>query len=128
MKAHVVDKSPDVKKLQDLVARELISKEQFALKGIISTEGNPEVNPFVAPGVVKGDKFTESTAKLAKERATRIGDYYHSLIPTYLDDTFVQSLTAPGAKPAFGNTQGAGENEAQLEQKGSEAANKAKGK
>ena len=122
MKAHMVDKTPDVSKLEQLVTRELIGKEQFTLKGIISLEGNPETNPFVAPGVVKGDVFTESQQKLAEERVTRIGDYYHSLIPTYLNDTFVQSLTAPGAKPAFGNTQGAGESEAQLEQKGAKAA------
>jgi len=114
MKAHVVDKSPDVGKLQDLVATQLVNNEQF--KGIISLEGNPEVNPFVAPGVVKGDTFTESSAKVAEERLARIGDYYSgTILPSYLNDTFVQALTTPGAKPAFGNTKGAGEGESETQ-------------
>jgi len=129
MKAHVVDKSPDVKKLQDLVAQELVNKEKFALKGIISLQGGePANNPFVAPGVVKGDKFTEDSQKAIEERLGRIGSYYHqTIIPSYLDNTFVQSLTEPGAKPAFGNSQGAGENEAQLEAKGKPGEEKAQG-
>ena len=54
LKAHVGDKTPDVKKLQDLVVQELVSKEQFSLKGIISLEGGqPGQNPFVAPGTLR---------------------------------------------------------------------------
>lgn len=109
MKAHVVDKTPDVSKLQDLIVQELVSKEQFSLKGIISPEsGDPAQNPFIAPGTFLGDKFVESTAKQAAEGVTKIGDYYNSLLPSYLNDTFFQSETAVGAKPNFGN-EGAGE-------------------
>lgn len=109
LKAHVVDKTPDVKKLQDLVVAELVGKEQFALKGIISLEsGDPGQNPFIAPGTFLGDKFVAATAKQAAEGVTKIGDYYNSLLPSYLDNTFFQAETAVGAKPNFGN-EGAGE-------------------
>lgn len=104
MKAHVVDKTPDVSKLQDLITKELINKEQFSLKGVISPEsGDPAQNPFIAPGTFAGDKFIESTAKQAAEGVTKIGDYYNSLLPSYLNDTFFQTETAVGAKPNFGN-------------------------
>jgi hypothetical protein len=104
MKAHVVDKTPDVSKLQNLIVQELVSKEQFSLKGVISPEsGNPAQNPFIAPGTFQGDKFVESTAKQAAEGVTKIGDYYNSLLPSYLNDTFFQAETAVGAKPNFGN-------------------------
>ena len=116
MKAHVVDKSPDVAKLQELVIQELevgnteqingktIPNEFLTLKGVISPEsGDPGQNPFIAPGTFLGEKFVESTAQRAAEGSTRIGDYYNSLLPSYLNDTFFQSLTATGAKPNFGN-------------------------
>lgn len=104
LEAHVVDKTPDVKKLQDLVTQELVGKEQFALKGIISPEsGDPGQNPFIAPGTFFGEKFVASTAKQAAEGASKIGDYYNSLLPSYRNDTFFQSETAIGAKPNFGN-------------------------
>lgn len=109
IKAHMVDKTPDVSKLQDLIVQELINKEQFSLKGTISPEsGDPAQNPFIAPGTFLGDKFVESTAKQAAEGVTKIGDYYNSLLPSYLNDTFFQAETAVGAKPNFGN-EGAGE-------------------
>lgn len=104
LKAHVVDKTPDVKKLQDLVVQELVSKEKFSLKGVISPQsGDPGQNPFIAPGTFLGDKFVAATAKQAAEGATKIGDYYNSLLPSYLNDTFFQAETAVGAKPNFGN-------------------------
>lgn len=109
IKAHMVDKTPDVSKLQELVVEELIDQEQFSLKGVISPEsGNPAQNPFIAPGTFLGDKFVESTAKQAAEGVTKIGDYYNSLLPSYLDDDFFEAQTAIGAKPNFGN-EGAGE-------------------
>ncbi len=109
LKAHVVDKTPDVKKLQDLVTQELVGKEQFALKGVISPEsGDPGQNPFIAPGTFLGDKFVAETAKQAAEGVTKIGDYYNSLLPSYLNDTFFRTETAIGAKPNFGN-EGKGE-------------------
>jgi hypothetical protein len=109
IKAHMVDKTPDVSKLQELVVEELIDQEQFSLKGVISPEsGNPAQNPFIAPGTFLGDKFVESTAKQAAEGVTKIGDYYNSLLPSYLDDNFFEAQTAIGAKPNFGN-EGAGE-------------------
>jgi hypothetical protein len=116
MKAHMVDKSPDVSKLQELVVKELEvgnietingknnPSEFLTLKGTISPEsGNPAQNPYIAPGTFAGDTFVESTAKQAIEGATKIGDYYNSLLPSYLDDTFFQTMTAVGAKPNFGN-------------------------
>lgn len=109
MKAHMVDKTPDVSKLENLVVSELEYKERtsgepFSLKGLISPEsGNPAQNPFIAPGTFLGDTFVESTAKNAAEGAIKIGDYYNSLLPSYLNDTFFQAQTAVGAKPAFGN-------------------------
>lgn len=109
IKAHMVDNTPDVSKLQELVVEELIDQEQFSLKGVISPEsGNPAQNPFIAPGTFLGDKFVESTAKQAAEGVTKIGDYYNSLLPSYLDDNFFEAQTAIGAKPNFGN-EGAGE-------------------
>ena len=109
MKAHVVDKTPDMSKLQNLVVQELVNKEQFSLKGIISPESSdPAQNPFIAPGTFLGDKFVESTAKQAAEGVTKIGDYYNSLLPSYLNHTFFQTETAVGAKPNFGN-EGKGE-------------------
>lgn len=109
IKAHVVDKTPDVSKLQNLVVQSLINKEQFSLKGVISPEsGDPAQNPFIAPGTFIGDKFVESTAKQAAEGVTKIGDYYNSLLPSYLNNTFFQDETAVGAKPNFGN-EGKGE-------------------
>ena len=104
LKAHVVDKTPDVKKLQDLVVQELVNKEKFSLKGFISPEsGDPGQNPFIAPGTFLGDKFVAETAKQAAEGVTKIGDYYNSLLPSYLNDTFFEAETAVGAKPNFGN-------------------------
>jgi len=87
---------------------ELITKEQFSLKGVISPEsGDPGQNPFIAPGTFLGDKFVASTAKQAAEGVTKIGDYYNSLLPSYLNDSFFETETAVGAKPNFGN-EGAG--------------------
>lgn len=115
LQAHVVDKTPDVKKLQDLVVQELVSKgetingqtlpdEFLTLKGVISPEsGDPGQNPFIAPGTFQGEKFIASTAQKAAEGVTKIGDYYNSLLPSYLNDTFFQSATAIGAKPNLGN-------------------------
>lgn len=120
MKAHVVDKTPDVSKLQELITRELISNteslkgkvtpsEFLTLKGVISPEsGEPGQNPFIAPGTFLGDTFQEATAKQAAEGVTKIGDYYNSLLPSYLNDTFFQAVSAAGAKPNFGN-EGPGE-------------------
>jgi hypothetical protein len=121
MKAHVVDKSPDVSKLQELVVKEMevgsteqvngktVPSEFLSLKGTISPgSGNPAQNPFIAPGTFLGDKFVEATAKQAAEGAVKIGDYYNSLLPSYLNDTEFQALTALGAKPNFGNS-GTGE-------------------
>lgn len=120
MKAHMVDKTPDVSKLQELVVQELFNNtetikgqttpsEFLTLKGTISPEsGNPAQNPFVAPGTFQGDKFVEATAKQAAKGAEKSGDYYSSLLPSYLDDTFFQAETAVGAKPNFGN-EGPGE-------------------
>jgi hypothetical protein len=109
LKAHMVDKTPDVSKLQNLVVQELVNKEKFNLKGTISPEsGDPAQNPFIAPGTFLGDKFVEATAKQAAEGVTKIGDYYNSLLPSYLNDTFFQDETAVGAKPNFGN-EGKGE-------------------
>lgn len=117
MKAHVVDKSPDVSKLQELVheAMEVGSTEQvngktvpsefLSLKGTISPEsGNPAQNPFIAPGTFLGDEFVETTAKQAAEGAVKIGDFYNSLLPSYINDTEFQALTALGAKPNFSNS------------------------
>jgi hypothetical protein len=117
MKAHVVDKSPDVSKLQELIVQELevgnteqvggktVSSEFLSLKGTISPKsGNPAQNPFIAPGTFQGDTFVEATAKQAAEGAVKIGDYYNSLLPSYLNDTEFQALTALGAKPNFANS------------------------
>jgi hypothetical protein len=107
IKAHMVDQTPNAAKLKDLVAQQLINGDNFALKGVISPEsGDPSQNPFIAPGTYLGDVFVEATAKQAAEGVTKIGDYYNSLLPSYLDNSFFQTLTAVGAKPAFGNETG----------------------
>ncbi len=109
MKAHIVDRTPDVAKLEELVTSELINKEKFSLKGQISPEsGDPAQNPFIAPGTFQGETFTPSTAQAATEGATQAGDYYASLLPSYINHSFFEDETVVGAKPNFGN-EGSGE-------------------
>ncbi len=141
MQAHVVDDSPNVDDLKELVslsAGELGSLENvtavphgtnsFKLTGVIAPDmGDPAQNPFVAPGKVGlGEKFNPAEGKAVTEGLGKIADYYNHLLPSYLGGDFSNVVTEIGAKPAFGRptepghetdegtkgvTQGAPENE-----------------
>lgn len=108
LQAHVVDNTPDVDALKQLVVAQVLNGEDnqnFALTGIISpASGDPSQNPFSAPGTEAGGRFTPLSQTQTQEDLGNFADYYNSLIPAYMNDNFASIIGSEGSKPAFGTT------------------------
>lgn len=121
LKAHVVDRGQAVERLKNMVVNELFisgNQEvaepghtgQFKLTGEISPDsGNPEDNPFIAPGTTSGTRFEPYAAKEITEGLGKIADYYSTLLPSYMKGDFSDITSAVGAKPIFGRPTKKGE-------------------
>lgn len=96
MTAHIVDSSPDVHHLQDLISDHILNNENFALTGRISPDySNPDTNPF--------QTYIPHSQKDAQAQIQKYADYYNSLIPSYVHGDFSSLWTGIGSKPNFGN-------------------------
>lgn len=119
LQAHVVDDTPDVDALKELVVSRVLNGEDnqnFALSGIISPDsGDPANNPFSAPGTVSGNTFKPLSEAQTQEDINKYADYYNSLIPAYMKGDYSSITSEIGSKPAFGI--GRGTSIAQGEQK-----------
>lgn len=108
LQAHVVDNTPDVSALKDMVVKQVLDGQDnqgFALSGIISPDsGDPANNPFSAPGTMSGNTFNPLSATQVQEDIGKYADYYNSLIPSYMKGDFSSIESEIGSKPAFGST------------------------
>lgn len=108
LQAHVVDETPDVSALKDLVVTQVLNGEDnqnFALSGIISPDsGDPAQNPFSAPGTVSGNTFKPLSEAETQEDLGKFADYYNSFIPAYMKGDYSSLTSELGSKPAFGST------------------------
>lgn len=108
LQAHIVDDTPDVDALKDLVVAQVLNGEDnqgFALSGIISPDsGDPANNPFSAPGTTSGNTFKPLTEAQTQEDIGKYADYYNSLIPAYMKGDYESVVSEIGSKPAFGTT------------------------
>lgn len=104
--AHVVDSSPDVGSIKDMISHHLLNGESnIALSGMISPgSGDPSQNPFQAPGTVHGETLTPYQEAETKSQIEKYTDYFHSLISSYTDGgDFLSVSSSIGSKPAFGS-------------------------
>jgi hypothetical protein len=108
LQAHIVDNTPDVEALKDMVVTQVLNGEDnqnFALSGIISPDsGDPANNPFSAPGTTQGNTFKPLTEAQTQEDIGKYADYYNSLIPSYMKGDYESVFSEIGSKPAFGTT------------------------
>lgn len=103
--AHIVDETPDVHSLAQLVVTDTLNNAEgsgdFTLTGFISPDHpDPSKNPFSAPGTLKGNVFTPLTGDETTSEIGKVGDYYSKLLPAYTGYTPNEG----GASPAFGKT------------------------
>jgi hypothetical protein len=105
VEAHVADETGDVHELKELIVREAEIKaavgstdpdfdQNFGLNGVIRFT---DENPFSDPWTDHGTDFAQDRANSFKE----IGDYYSTLLPSYLKGDFDAITGGLGSKPAF---------------------------
>lgn len=107
MEAHIVDATPNVQTLEELVKKQVLEGSQgnefLNIVGAISPDGGePEKDPFQSPGTMHGNTFkpldqSETTAELDS-----FADWYNKLIPAYKSGDYKSITGESGAEPAFG--------------------------
>jgi hypothetical protein len=104
LEAHIVDNTPDVDALKNLVVTQVLNGEDNQNFAISPDSGDPANNPFSAPGTVSGNTFKPLTETQTQEDIGQYADYYNSLIPSYMKGDFSSLFSELGSKPAFGST------------------------
>jgi hypothetical protein len=105
LQAYVADEAGDAGEIKELIVREVEIKnaigstdpnfdENFGLQGKIRFT---DENPFSDPWTDHGVNFAEDRANAFKQ----IGDYYSTLLPSYLKGDFDAITGDLGSKPAF---------------------------
>lgn len=111
LQAHVVDETAgNYEELKQMIEVETLSGlhgegvEPFKLKGIISPlSGDPENNPFSAPGTKFGEKFSTTTDYRGKtESLNELAVHANTLLNSYISGDYSSITQDIGSRPAFG--------------------------
>lgn len=116
LEAHIVDRGINAESLKTYVgaaaAAELKKFGELKLSGELSPiSGDPANNPFIAPlteftkgETEKGEKirFKPRTDVEKLDNSEKLGDYYVSLLPSYLRGDFADVVKIAGSQPIFG--------------------------